>query len=294
LNVFARLCSSKPVQAAVHEAVAEISRALGVRISDPKSTKQKRLRAKDYENNGPVSISGSRNSTGPPTEKIELLSNEEAGHIASDDELDNIDSYEQRLASSSQDDFSDGQDIVELEKQLASEGIRGRSRNANSEDYDMRRDLSISDSDSQSRSESPEKSKAATTKKTSFIPSLTMGGYISGSGSDVEEVDIAPKKNRRGQRERQQIWEKKYGCNAKHLQQQQQQKRPRPRRKASPDYTLGDTGSAAQSKRKVGPKNDARGKDDSGPLHPSWEAAKKAKEAKQKPVEFQGKKITFD
>jgi hypothetical protein len=257
-----------------------------VRISDLKSTKQKRLRAKDYENNGPVSISASRNSKRPPTENTDLLNIEEAGQIASDDELDNIGSYEQQLASSSQDDVSDGEDIVELEKQLASEGIRGRSRNANSKDYDMRRDLSISDSNSRSRSESPEKSKAATTKKTSFIPSLTMGGYISGSGSDVEEVDIAPKKNRRGQRERQQIWEKKYGRNAKHLQQQ--------RRRASPEYSLGGTGGAAQSKRKDELKNDARGKDGSGPLHPSWEAAKKAKEAKQKPVEFQGKKITFD
>jgi hypothetical protein len=258
-----------------------------VRTSDLKSTKQKRLRAKDYENIGPVSNSASKNSKGLPTEDTDLLNNEKAGQIASDDELDNIGSYEQRLASASRDDFSDGEDIVELEKQLASEGIRGRSRTANSKDYDVRRDLSISDSGSRSQSESPEKPKAATTKKTSFIPSLTMGGYISGSGSDVEEVDIAPKKNRRGQRERQQIWEKKYGRNAKHLQQQ--------RRKASPECNLGGAGSAAaQSKRMGGLQNDARGKDDSGPLHPSWEAAKKAKEAKQKPVEFQGKKITFD
>ena len=35
-------------------------------------------------------------------------------------------------------------------------------------------------------------------------------------------------------------------------------------------------------------------KDDSGPLHPSWEAAKRAKEKKSAPVAFQGKKMVFD
>jgi len=34
-------------------------------------------------------------------------------------------------------------------------------------------------------------------------------------------------------------------------------------------------------------------KDDAGPLHPSWEAAKKAKEAKQM-ASFQGKKVVFE
>jgi hypothetical protein len=34
-------------------------------------------------------------------------------------------------------------------------------------------------------------------------------------------------------------------------------------------------------------------KDDAGTLHPSWEAAKKAKEAKQTAA-FQGKKVVFE
>jgi hypothetical protein len=34
-------------------------------------------------------------------------------------------------------------------------------------------------------------------------------------------------------------------------------------------------------------------KDDVGVLHPSWQAAKKAKEAK-KTATFQGKRVTFD
>jgi hypothetical protein len=35
-------------------------------------------------------------------------------------------------------------------------------------------------------------------------------------------------------------------------------------------------------------------RDDTGPLHPSWEAAKRAKEKKAVPVVFSGKKISFD
>ena len=34
--------------------------------------------------------------------------------------------------------------------------------------------------------------------------------------------------------------------------------------------------------------------DDEGPLHPSWAAAKAAKDKKSVPVAFTGKKITFD
>ena len=44
----------------------------------------------------------------------------------------------------------------------------------------------------------------------------------------------------------------------------------------------------------VEPKKRGMGKkDDVGVLHPSWQAAKKAKEAK-KTATFQGKKVTFD
>jgi hypothetical protein len=48
----------------------------------------------------------------------------------------------------------------------------------------------------------------------------------------------------------------------------------------------------AQAKRSSETKKPKR--DDTGPLHPSWEAAKRAKEKKSVPVAFQGKKISFD
>ncbi|KAF2965333.1 hypothetical protein GQX73_g8215 [Xylaria multiplex] len=62
------------------------------------------------------------------------------------------------------------------------------------------------------------------TGNSAFLPSL-MGGYVSGSES-ASDVDVAPptRKNRRGQRARQAIWEKKYGEKAKH---HQKEKDPR-------------------------------------------------------------------
>lgn len=154
-------------------------------------------------------------------------------------------------------------------------------------------------------------SKERTTDST-FLPALTMGGYWSGSESEAEDdIDIAPRKNRRGQRARQQLWEKKYGSKAKHLQKPQKHDRNEgwdPKRGAqleerhtrhgpsvskgdhlpeiNPNYTpiLNSTGNS-------GRKLDHR--DDGGRLHPSWEAAKRAREMKQN-IQFTGKKITFD
>ncbi|KAG8792983.1 hypothetical protein FRC12_004258 [Ceratobasidium sp. 428] len=52
-----------------------------------------------------------------------------------------------------------------------------------------------------------------------FLPSLATG-FIRGDsdGSDIEDADVAPmRKNRRGQRARKAIWEKKFGRNANHV-----------------------------------------------------------------------------
>jgi hypothetical protein len=223
---------------------------------------------------------------------------------------DDFGTYEGRLASSSgnaEDEFSDAE---ELEQRLLNETAPNKSSVATSQKYDVEADLSISGSESRSVSASPEPRKAGTLKKASFLPSLTMGGYISGSESEAEDIDIAPKKNRRGQRARQQIWEQKFGDKAKHLQKQghashwdskrgavdRSERRPRGRfgreRRGSPAYAIGRGPDAGVPKPVKEVKTPHR--DDGGALHPSWEAAKKAKEKKEAPVAFQGKKITFD
>lgn len=174
------------------------------------------------------------------------------------------------------------------------------------------------DSDSDSSAVSPppkvrkESKKAAQTKSkdTQFLPSL-MGGYISGSESEASDIDVAPpaRKNRRGQKARQAIWEKKFKAEAKHLAKQKagrddgwdlkrgavdgSEKTPwKQGIKTLFGKRAGNNqgGEPAESSRrpKARPK-----KDNEGPLHPSWEAKKKAKE-QQQTAAFQGKRVVFD
>ncbi|KAF4177856.1 hypothetical protein CNMCM8927_009189 [Aspergillus lentulus] len=179
-----------------------------------------------------------------------------------------------------------------------------------------------------SRSASPEqppkksKSKKATSTpatSTTFLPSLTMGGYFSGSESEPEDLEgvAGPprRKNRMGQQARRALWEKKYGSGANHIKKQKENEwRNRDSgwdtRRGATDGTEGprgkrglgqgrpwqrdgnSTGGDRPQRGPPGGSNKKNGKDDK-PLHPSWEAARKAKEQKSMAA-FQGKKVTFD
>lgn len=145
-----------------------------------------------------------------------------------------------------------------------------------------------------------------------FLPSL-MGGYISGSESEASDIDVAPaaRKNRRGQRARQAIWEKKFKEQAKHLSQEKTSRDDGwDLKRGAVDgsaRTPWKTGIKTPFERRSGGQRDEqsayaaepqvpkvpRKKDNEGPLHPSWEARKKAKEA-QETATYSGKKITFD
>jgi BUD22 len=150
-------------------------------------------------------------------------------------------------------------------------------------------------------------------KTSTFLPSLTEAGYLSGSDSEASDMnnDIAPRKNRRGQRARRLIAERKFGDTARHLQNEKPFKSARDkgwdarrgavvhdanRRRFKDVQKLQSTSSRQPSTvevRRLSEKN--RGKDDSGPLHPSWIAKKTAK-AKERvsATKFAGKKIVFD
>lgn len=169
-------------------------------------------------------------------------------------------------------------------------------------------------------------------KATIFLPTLS-GGYWSGSEPSDGEGDeddvpptMAPRKNRRGQQERRAIWEKKFGAKAKHLEKQGvgtvsstrdegwdlkrgasggnvDRGRGRGRSiRAGRGGGRGTVRSGANSDpvnssrlRGQGVKPVSKGKSDEGPLHPSWEAKKKAKEkAGSTSMAFQGKKVIFD
>lgn len=161
-------------------------------------------------------------------------------------------------------------------------------------------------------------------KASTFLPSL-MGGYWSGSessASDIEESNSAPlKKNRKGQMARRAIWEKKFKDNANHIvsgagpvsqgkddgwDAKRGAKDGGPRRRGgrggrggSGDRGGRQSGFSRSTGENSTPVGDRKGgkvsdkRDDTGPLHPSWQAAKRAK-TEQKTATFTGKKVVFD
>lgn len=215
--------------------------------------------------------------------------------------------FDARLASDSED--NDDDDGASDDDQLRA---RSRAQLARS-------DMSISLSPSPSQSPPPKKPKSQTkapATSTTFLPSLMMGGYWSGSESEPEEIEEEPKrKNRMGQQARRALWEKKYGASANHV--KEQQKGGKKGRDSGWDPRKGATGDGDSGRRKFGTGSNATavvsekrfgqsgtGKetrggpskkkpDDNKPLHPSWEAARKAKEQKAT-ASFSGKKVVFD
>ncbi|KAI5198170.1 Bud-site selection protein [Aureobasidium subglaciale] len=330
-NVIARLCNSNPVKEALPPLLKDIQKALGVEVKDVKEGK-KRLRAKDIEKqkqeeqakaqppkssrhaaepeSGDVSLGepGDESDIERPTHRKQNTENTGNG---SEDEFAE---YNDRLAGSS-DSEDEGQSDNEptLRKGKAS---RAAALRAALGDISQSASVSPSPSPSPSRSPSPESdappARATKAGTSAFVPSLTMGGYWSGSESEAEDFeDGPPKKNRRGQRARQAIAEKKFGKSAKHLQNQEKANKndrnsgwdakrgatdrtgPRGARGAPrgrferPGQDRAVRGDAAEPPKK-------KHRDDQGPIHPSWEAAKKAKEAKKVTAVFEGKKISFD
>ena len=254
---------------------------------------------------------GNANSTSPvPLETKDDLTDE--------DEYEGFARLDQRIASSSELSDTEGDSHIDT--------TQSRNLEADSDSADLSLSqpsspnaLSLPSTFPQYKSKANQKPRS---NQSAFLPSLTMGGYISGSESGSnDDVDVAPaRRNRRGQRARQQIWKKKYGNNANHLQKQKQDLKTGdrnkgwdPRRGAVED----ESGGYLKRKRergwrKRGPtdanaiqvsNSRARFDDRAGPqqkekfdrpLHPSWEAKKRAKEQQKQTASFQGTKITFD
>ena len=168
---------------------------------------------------------------------------------------------------------------------------------------------SRSDNASPRLTREPESTMYNISTKSAFLPALTAGGYWSGSGSEADDDEIAEelihRKNRPGQRARRQLWEKKYGSNAKHLRegqsghggwdarrgaiqgpqtyQRREHKSSHPRHRR--DVKMG-------MRNAVSREDENRHKTSNVPLHPSWEAAKKLKQ--QMKATHKGTKIIFD
>ncbi|KAK2465253.1 hypothetical protein APHAL10511_002607 [Amanita phalloides] len=148
--------------------------------------------------------------------------------------------------------------------------------------------------------------------QSTFLPSLSTG-FIRGVSdesdwdeSEAKITDSTPKKNRRGQRARRVIWEKKYGRNANHKKRElgeqmhsmkERQKKNTDSKRRSQNIHQVDTKTAdtkadvRQSEKRDRPSVwDKRDQ----PLHPSWEAKKRMREKMAAGiVPSQGKKIVF-
>jgi len=187
---------------------------------------------------------------------------------------------------------------------------------------------SNSDSDSEavaikSKSKPPKTATQQPPKTSTFLPTL-MGGYWSGSESSASDIEDDPKsslpirKNRPGQMARRAIWEKKFKSKANHITQGQATVEEVRNSKKKDDRGAhrgrggrgrggfgrggGDSGVTREARREfttgdnampLGDKKRRGKKDDVGVLHPSWQAAKKAK-TEQKTATFAGKKVVFD
>lgn len=148
-----------------------------------------------------------------------------------------------------------------------------------------------------------------------FLPTLSNGFVPGGSDTDWSDGEARAgggvRKNRRGQRARRAIWEKKYGRRAKHLQKQEDSGATRVQR-SSRKHVQGSqavthsrpTGSTRQYGRAdkgeelfdshTPHKQKAKRVDDLA-LHPSWIAKRRMKEESSAAIKpSQGKRIKFD
>lgn len=149
------------------------------------------------------------------------------------------------------------------------------------------------------------KPKPVSSTTSTFLPTL-MSGYISGSDSDIDAdyykdkkgrkkgpAEPKERKNRMGQQARRALWEKKFGKNANHVKEEEAKQGRKNIEKRI------NQGKGGDGKKRDGAEKKGKGTETEGPLHPSWEAARKAKEQQAKVQEAvmgkpMGKKIVFD
>lgn len=328
MNVQARLFNANPTKEAMAEVVKDVRTILG--LDEVKGPQAKRARGEEVaakEKGKKKKVEVEEESSEDVDEEVsEGESGEENEGDDAEWDSEEFAGFSDRIAGSS-DSESEEEDVETQLKKRPYQPVRDLSFTPpSSREASPSGSSEPTFSDDEEEEESPEpapkaKSKSKekapiVTNKSTFLPSLSAVGYISGSESEAEDLDeeVAPqKKNRRGQRARQQLWEKKYGKGAKHLAKQKND------RNAGWDAKRGAVdGDGGRGKKgkfgrdRGGFKPGGRGpqatdantvelgkkknhRDDGGKLHPSWEAAKLAKEkAKLGNVQFQGKKVTFD
>ena len=306
MNVTARLYNSNLARSVVPGITENVRQVLGVKTGKSLAD----------EGEGVIKSSTKTIHTGTIDDRRNSLSIRTPGAIddalstSSGTESEYLKQFESRLADTTSESGSDQNDEVMPHEDSAMLDTReGYHSQTPESDKQPKKATLKTKTKRKERDKSP-------IKATTFLPSLAMGGYWSGSESepntsDEEAAKIQPKRNRRGQRARQAIWEQKFGSGANHVQKQRQSRDDGwdPRKGAK--SRDGARGSKVRSKPKTqirdrgnpvmptgansDPVNKKGGKmpQDDKKLHPSWEAARRQKEEK-KTVAFQGKKVIFD
>ena len=326
----ARLFNSQPVKKAMDDTLSRVCSGLG--LEDVQHVRKKRSRKKDFQQqletthrNDPEHVIRTKPECLPRTSALHLKT-QQASEDSSTEDHSEHEKYRKLLRSSNEPSDNDSISI-------AYDALRTKSAGTFTQELSLSPSPMLSSMSTATDSSPLRKNKAlekppSTSKATTFLPSLSMGGYWSGSepASDNEgSLDDRPRKNRRGQRERRLIAEKKFGQNAKHVKQQgrvQDRDRGwdgrkgaqseetdqfgRMRRERGKDRSTRMRLKGPQSAKRVpvissgansdpvGPRKPTiKAKSAERPLHPSWQAAKKAKEQKQTAT-FQGKRMTFE
>jgi hypothetical protein len=342
-NVTARLYDSDPVKAAVAEAMATVRGILG--IVEAKVGSKKRLRAADYKALGETP--GSSQVVAPPggeavvaagsrRQGSEAVGREDLVHSKLDgggdtDRGEKEGDGEKDVENATKSDDEDSSDFGNTRytsrlADISDEGDQEGSDSTSNGTFIKPRESSFGPANGTSVllpttavEQRKTISKPLPTRPitTTFLPSLSMGGYWSGSDSAADSdsnpsLETKPHKNRRGQKARQQLWEKKFGHKANHLKKQSRDQGWDPRKGAQGGDARGSRarGRGVRSsggkgggggQRITGANGDPvvvradrkRANEAEGPLHPSWEAAKKRKKQKAV-VAFAGKKVVFD
>ncbi|EED21191.1 cellular morphogenesis protein (Bud22), putative [Talaromyces stipitatus ATCC 10500] len=345
-NVTARLFKSNPVQTALPDILTDIRTLLGVDEIPTRKQQQKHVKKEATQNEETAKEPDepqietdmrSHKMEGRNSRAEDYLNDVNMDDVSDDGDSLDLSQFDARLASASEGSNSEEEEFGYSRIKITSP--------SNRDNHEIPDDISISSSPassiiSQNPSESPlptsvsppkthkkEKSDEQRPKNTTFLPSLMMGGYWSGSESDPEEDEVAAaaagsrpqRKNRMGQQARRALWEKKYGARAKHLQEQEKNSKKSKNKDSGWDARRGATDendkpkwAAGAGKRGISSlgKRDNHARDSgngkatmtnnkssssaaTAGLHPSWEAARKAKQQKAQ-ASFQGKKITFD
>lgn len=317
-NVTARLYNSNPVKTAVIEVVSCLRQAAGLAVGKEECTSRPEKRESMAKPHGsPISGSQPRSLMDEPESPPKHRPVDGTGKAYF---------FEESIRGASPSIASD--QVSDIKTRMISPLSEGTTSPPNeSWDADDRQSEDTSGDEAPVLSSKLHGNRDSRPRErdSTYLPSLTMSGFVLGSDSefsdDGEDENVATqRKNRRGQRARQQIWEKKYGAQAKHKQKSRktglsgrddgwdlrrgaQKERNNDGRRTNRKTMVPNvndrpkeavaTQSAVATNRKGGP-YEKRGNDGQEQLHPSWAAAKKAKANAQAGASaFTGQKMTL-